>query len=92
MTGDYDVIVLGCSGRHNPAVPDILGDLRRRAEDAPRRDHGRVQGGRRGTTDAELTEGETLRTSTAASTTFVAVRPLPIRPTTPKRGRRNRAH
>ena len=30
-------------GRHDPAVPDVLGDLRRRAEGAPRRDHGGLQ-------------------------------------------------
>ena len=27
------------AARHDPAVPDVLGDLRRRAEGAPRRDH-----------------------------------------------------
>ena len=42
------------SDGHDPAVPDVLGDLRRRAEGAPRRDRGSVQGGRRGTTDGEL--------------------------------------
>ena len=49
-------IPLRRSHRHDPTVPDVLGDLRRRAEGAPRRDHGSVQGRRRGTTDGELTD------------------------------------
>ena len=40
--------------RHDPAVPDVLGDLRRSAEGAPGRDRCRVQAGRRGTADGEL--------------------------------------
>ena len=39
--------------RHDPAVPDVLGDLRRRAEGAPRGDRGGAQAGRRGTADGD---------------------------------------
>ena len=34
--------------RHDPALPDLLGDLRRGAEGAPRRDRGSARAGRRG--------------------------------------------
>jgi hypothetical protein len=57
------------SDGHDPAVPDVLGDLRRRAEGASRRDRGSVQGGRLETTNDELTEGETLRTPRTFVTT-----------------------
>jgi peroxiredoxin len=40
--------------RHDPAVPDVLGDLCRRAEGAPRRDRGGLPGRRRGTADGGL--------------------------------------
>ena len=39
-------------GRHHPAVPDVLGDLRRRAEGAPRGDRG-AHAGRRDAADGE---------------------------------------
>ena len=42
------------AGRHDPAVPDLLGDLRRRAEGASQRDRGGIQAGRRATADGEL--------------------------------------
>ena len=42
--------------RHDPAVPDILGDLRRRAEGAARRDQGSAQAGRRETTSGQRSE------------------------------------
>ena len=45
-----------CPGRHDPAVPHVLGDLRRRAEGASGRDRGGAQAGRRGTADGELRE------------------------------------
>src|SRR5439155_606053 len=56
-------------GRHDPAVPNVLGDLHQRAEGAPRRDRGSLEGGRRGTADGELTEGETMSTASVARTT-----------------------
>ena len=48
-------VPLDVLSRHDPAVPDVLGDLRRRAEGAPRGDRGGAQAGRRGTADGELT-------------------------------------
>ena len=56
-------------GRHDPAVPDVLGDLRRRAEGASRADRGGAQAGRRGTADGELTKGATMTSETAAPPT-----------------------
>ena len=49
-------------GRHHPAVPDVLGDLRRRAEGAPCRDRGGARDGRRGIADGDAMTAE----STAA--------------------------
>ncbi len=46
-------------GRHDPAVPDVLGDLRRGAEGAARRDRGGAQDRRRRTADGGLSKGET---------------------------------
>ncbi len=40
--------------RHHPALPDVLRDLPRRAEGAPRRDRGGAGAGRRRTADAQL--------------------------------------
>ena len=48
--------------RHDPAVPDLLGDLRRRAEGAARRDR-EAAARRRGTADAELTRRKLTRTA-----------------------------
>ena len=51
--------------RHDPAVPDVLGDLRRRAQGAARRDRGHPQVGRRRAADRELTEAERMTTAPA---------------------------
>jgi pyruvate/2-oxoglutarate dehydrogenase complex dihydrolipoamide dehydrogenase (E3) component len=49
-------------GRHDPALPDLLRDLRRRAKDAPRRDRGGARAGRRRTADDETMTTETVAT------------------------------
>ena len=41
-------VPLEVAARHHPALPHLLGDLRRRAEGAPRRDHGLTPSGRAG--------------------------------------------
>ncbi len=56
--------------------PTFSGDLRRRAEDALRRDRRSVQGGRRGTADGELMEGEAnLALETDGGQQHVVARP-----------------
>jgi len=71
----FSVVVIGPSSRasvrhhlvteaRRARYPDVLGDIRRRAEGAPRRDRGRAQTGRRGTAKGELTERETMTTET----------------------------
>ena len=57
--------------RHDPALPDLLGDLRRRAEVAPRRDRGCAGAGRRGAAHGELTRKEpTVRPDIRPGATF----------------------